>query len=124
MESIELVAILVGILVIGAVSKRIRGTIITLPMLYTLFGLFVGWLFAGQLELSFDDPVVQIIAKLTLVMVLATDASRIRLGDLRRYHTLPLRLLGIGLPLTMALGAVLAAAMFGELGFGGRPSWR
>ena len=41
MESDTLILVLVGILLIAAVSKRVRGTVITLPMLYTLFGLAV-----------------------------------------------------------------------------------
>ena len=36
-------------------------------------------------------------------------------GELRRAAGLPLRLLGIGLPLTIALGTVAAAAIFGQL---------
>ena len=47
--------------------------------------------------------------------MLFCDASRIDLGQLRREVGVPVRLLGIGLPLTIALGAVAAAAIFGEL---------
>src|SRR3954447_23597232 len=42
-------------------------------------------------------------------------ASRIDLGALRRTVEVPVRLLGIGLPLTIALGAVAAAAIFDQL---------
>jgi NhaP-type Na+/H+ or K+/H+ antiporter len=117
MEAIGLLVVLVGILLIAGVSRRIRDTIITLPMLYVLFGLFVGLVIRDLIGLSLDDPLVEIIAQLTLVLVLATDASRINLKSVLSSYTLPLRLLGIGLPLTMLLGAVLAAAMFGQLGF-------
>lgn len=117
MEAIGLLVVLVGILLVAGVSERIRNTIITLPMLYVLFGLFAGLVLRDLLRLSFDDPLVEIIAQLTLVLVLATDASRINLKSVLSSYTLPLRLLGIGLPLTMLLGAVLAAAMFGQLGF-------
>ena len=55
------------------------------------------------------------LAEATLAFVLFCDASRIDLGQLRREVGLPVRLLGIGLPLTIALGAVAAAAIFGEL---------
>ncbi|MBE2223449.1 MAG: cation:proton antiporter [Anaerolineae bacterium] len=119
MASIELLAILIGILLIAGVSKRLHDTIITLPMLYTLFGLLVGYLFTDRLSLSVEDPVVHIIAELTLVFVLATDASRIKFKSLFRYHNLPLRLLGIGLPLTIVLGAVVAIILFGQLGIWG-----
>ena len=50
-------------------------------------------------------------AEATLALVLFSDASRI---DLRRAATraldLPVRLLGIGLPLTIALGALVGRA--------------
>ena len=37
-ESVALVAVLLCILIAAAISKRIQGTIITLPMIYTLLG--------------------------------------------------------------------------------------
>src|SRR5205823_12067227 len=43
------------------------------------------------------------------------DASRIKLRVLRREYSVPLRLLAIGLPLTIVLGAVLAALIFPHL---------
>jgi NhaP-type Na+/H+ or K+/H+ antiporter len=82
-------------------------------MLYTVFGLGVGLLFRDYLTLSFGDPIVEVIATLTLVLVLGTDASRIKFRPPYRHYVLPLRLLAIGLPLTIALGAVVAVALFG-----------
>ena len=116
MEAVELIIVVVGILLISGVSKRIRDTVVTLPMLYVLFGLGAALLFRDSFRLSYDSPVVEIIAELTLMLVLATDASRINLKTVRTSYTMPMRLLGIGLPLTMVLGAVTAAAMFGQLG--------
>lgn len=117
MESTALLAILIGIVLIAGVSKRTKDTIVTLPMLYTLFGLLVGLLFTDWLSLTYEDSLVHIIAELTLVMVLATDASRISIGRVSRHHTLPMRMLGIGLPLTIVLGAILAAVVLGGLEF-------
>jgi NhaP-type Na+/H+ or K+/H+ antiporter len=54
-----------------------------------------------------------------LALVLFSDASSIDLRALRRGASVPLRLLGIGLPLTIALGALAAAVIFGELTFWG-----
>jgi NhaP-type Na+/H+ or K+/H+ antiporter len=116
METVELIVVVVGILLISGVSKKIRGTMITLPMLYVLFGLGAGLLFRDSFRLSYDDPLVGFIAELTLMFVLATDASRISFRRVVSTYTIPLRLLGIGLPLTMILGAVAAAVMFGQLG--------
>jgi len=116
MESFVL-SILIGVLLVAAVSKRIRDTVITLPMLYTLFGLFVGLVFTEHIELSFEDPVVRTISSLALMLVLAVDGSRIKLSRITSDHNLPLRLLLIGLPLTIAIGTLLGAAMFKGLEF-------
>ena len=48
-------------------------------------------------------------------MCCSPTPSRIDLGALRRTFDVPVRLLGVGLPLTILLGAVAAAAVFGEL---------
>jgi NhaP-type Na+/H+ or K+/H+ antiporter len=74
-------------------------------------GLLVGHLVAGQLELSPSSAVVRTLAEATLTVVLFLDASRIRLRALRREYAVPLRLLAIGLPLTIVLGAVIARAI-------------
>ncbi len=116
MESFTLPAILIGIILIAGVSKHVRGTMITLPMLYTLFGLLVALLFSDCIDISYDNPLVEAIATVTLILVLSTDASRISVRNVIKFHDLPLRLLAIGLPLTIALGAVLAALFFPALG--------
>ena len=50
--------------------------------------------------------------------MLFSDASRIDLRRLRREVSLPVRLLGIGLPLTIALGAVAGAVIFDQMTVG------
>ena len=115
MDDLVLLTILLGVLLIAGVSARVRNTIITLPMLYTLFGLGVSFLLADR-SLSVDAQVVNVIGTLTLVLLLASDASRIVFGNVMKHHDLPLRLLGIGLPLTIALGTVITAVMFGGMG--------
>jgi sodium/hydrogen antiporter len=58
---------------------------------------------------------IRTLAEATLAIVLFADASRIKVRILRREYAVPLRLLGIGLPLTIAVGAVLAALIFDQL---------
>ena len=112
---IEIVVVLLFILIAAGVSQRIEGTIITLPIVYVLLGLVLSDMGLGIINVGLDNEVVKIIAELTLVLVLATDASRISLGLVRKDHSLPMRLLAIGLPLTMVLGAVVAAILFDAL---------
>ncbi len=112
MEAITYVALFTCILLIAAVSKRIHNTIITIPMLCVALGVMIGPLGLGFVEVSVENESVRVIAEVTLVMVLASDASRIRLRSLRRDHSLPVRLLGIGLPLTMLFGTLMAVWVF------------
>ena len=55
---------------------------------------------------------ITVLTQLTLVLVLFTDATRIDLAHLRLEESLPARLLGIGLPLTVAAGALAAWTSF------------
>lgn len=111
--SLALVAL--ALLGVAAVSQRISGTPITPAMLFAGFGLLVGSAVLDAVDLSSTGSTVRTLAETTLALVLFADASRIDLGQLRRSAGVPLRLLGIGLPLTIALGAVTAAVVLGEL---------
>src|SRR3954451_7313074 len=111
--ALALVAIaLVGV---AAVSQRLSGTPITPAILFVAFGLLFGPEALDGVDLATTGSTVRALAEMTLTLVLFADASRIDLGALRRTVDVPVRLLGIGLPLTIALGAVAAAALFGEL---------
>ena len=52
-----------------------------------------------------------------MTVVLFSDASRIDLAALRREYVVPLRLLAIGLPLTIVAGALAGIGVLGELAF-------
>ena len=69
----------------------------------------------GVIEVAPSGHVVKALAEATLGLVLFADASRIDLRTLRREATVPARLLGIGLPLTIVAGALVAVALLGEL---------
>ncbi len=117
MDSIGLLAIVICILLAASISRRVQNTIITLPMLYTFFGILLGGLVLDIIPLTPESNLVEVIAELTLVIVLATDASRIDLRSLFRDHNLPTRLLGIGLPLTMIFGTIAVVLIFTDLSF-------
>src|SRR4051794_30183661 len=84
-------------------------------MVFVAVGLVVGPKVLGELDVESSSASVRTLAEATLALVLFCDASRIDLRELRREVGVPMRLLGIGLPLTIALGAVTAAAIFGQL---------
>jgi NhaP-type Na+/H+ or K+/H+ antiporter len=99
----------------GAVSRRLDGTSITPAMIFVAIGLVVGAKALGLVDTSPYGATVKTLAEATLTVVLFSDASRIDLRTLRREYTVPARLLGIGLPLTILLGALLAATFFSAL---------
>ena len=66
--------------------------------------------------MSLDNEVVRTLAELTLVLILYTDTSRIDIGVLRRNSEIPLRLLAIAMPLTIALGVSFGVLLFSDLG--------
>jgi NhaP-type Na+/H+ or K+/H+ antiporter len=84
-------------------------------MVFVLIGVLVGPLVFDEVTNAPTGSAVRTLAEATLAVVLFADASRIKPRVLRREYAVPLRLLGIGLPLTIALGAVLAALIFDQL---------
>ena len=100
------------ILLFGIVSDRLERTIVTSPMIFTLFGVALGPFLHGRLDV--ETEVITTVAELTLVLVLFVDASRIDLRLLRKDHNLPLRMLSVGMPLTIILGAIAGRVVFGD----------
>ena len=111
----SLAIVALALLGVATISRRLSGTPVTPAMLFVAIGLLVGPQVLDGIDLSSTGATVQLLAEATLALVLFCDASRIDLGQLRRQAGVPLRLLGIGLPLTIALGAVAAAAIFGQI---------
>ena len=67
-------------------------------MVFTAVGLLVGSEALGLVELAPAGETVKLLAEATLALVLFADASRIDVRALRGELSVPLRLLGIGLP--------------------------
>lgn len=103
------------ILGVTACSRFLTGTPVTPTMIFVAVGVLVGPLVLGEVDLSSSGSPVRTLAEATLALVLFSDASRVDLRELRRERSFPLRLLGIGLPLTIAAGALLASLLFGAL---------
>src|SRR3954452_351000 len=101
------------VLAFAAVSRRLDGTSITAPMVFTGAGLLFGTRAAGLVDADPTGETVKILAEATLAVVLFSDAARIDLRALREEYHLPARLLGIGLPLTIAAGFGAALLWFG-----------
>ena len=117
----SLTIVALALIAVAAFSKRLSGSPITPAIVFVSIGLLVGPKVLGEVDISSTSSTVRALAEATLALVLFSDASRIDLRALRRELSLPLRLLGIGLPLTIALGALAAAAIFERADASGRP---
>lgn len=107
-------AILVIALIVfgyGLVSERLADWSISGPLIFTAAGALLGPWGADVLVGQFEEGVVEVLAEATLVLILFADATRIDLRVLRRQARLPVRMLGIGLPLTVIFGTVVGLVL-------------
>ena len=83
-------------------------------------GLLVGPEVLDGVQISGTSETVRALAEATLALVLFSDSSRIDLGKFRQEISLPVRLLGIGLPLTIVAGALAGALLFDQMSWARR----
>lgn len=102
-----------SLFVFGVLARRIENLGITAPMLVTSVGIMVGPLGFHWLAPALDTAWLKTLAEFGLAVILFTDASQIQRSHLVKFEILPIRLLAIGLPLTMVLGALLAVPILG-----------
>src|SRR4051795_9502823 len=110
-----LALVALALLGVAAVSRRLMGSPVTPAMLLVVYGLVVGAQLLGAIDVESSSATVRTLAEATLALVLFCDASRIDLRHLRLEVAVPVRLLAIGLPLTIALGALAAVGILGQL---------
>jgi NhaP-type Na+/H+ or K+/H+ antiporter len=103
-----LTTIAVLLIAYATLSRRLELAKVSGAMFFTTAGLLAGSVF-GLLDLDLEGEQVKLLAEVTLTLVLFADASRISLRTLRREYAVPLRLLGIGLPLTIVAGTLAGA---------------
>jgi NhaP-type Na+/H+ or K+/H+ antiporter len=116
--NVTTLALIAGfILLFGLVSGRIRRTVVTAPMFFVVFGFVLGGEGVQILALGIENDTIEAIAELTLVLVLFADAARIDLRLLRKEQDIPVRLLTIGLTLTVVAGTAAGLALFPGLTF-------
>jgi NhaP-type Na+/H+ or K+/H+ antiporter len=111
-------AIALVLLVFAAVSKRLAGTPITAPIVFLTAGLLLGARALGVVDADAAGEAVKLMAEVTLGLVLFSDAAKVDMRSLRKELSVPARLLGLGLPMTIAAGFGV-----GVLLFGGTAAW-
>ena len=90
-------------------------TIVTAPIVFTLAGMLMFPALPWIMSTGFNKNVFLCLAEIGLVLLLFTDASRTELDILRSIGSLPVRLLSVGMLLTIALGAVVARLVVPQL---------
>ena len=98
----------------GLFSRLAERSVITAPMVFVTIGFLTNLFPFAVIPDGEKAPYVKILAEVTLLLVLFVDASTLNLKRLVKERRLPMRLLGIGLPLTMVSGALIAIALFPE----------
>jgi len=93
-------------------AGRFESRLLNGPLVFMLAGLILGPAFLGILQPRIDSHGLRILAELTLAIVLFSDAANADLKVLKAHEGLPLRLLLIGLPLTMLSGWLLGIWLF------------
>ena len=100
------------------IEKRFASTMVTGPMVFLALGLLAGSKGLGIIELGSGDAgaVIDVVLQVTLALLLFTDAASLHPSSWRKDAALPARLLGIGLPLTIGVGWLIATLLFDGLG--------
>jgi NhaP-type Na+/H+ or K+/H+ antiporter len=88
---------------------------ITGPMVFVVAGYLLGNPDWGPLPIDVETSSIHLVAEVTLALVLFSDAAKVNLRELRDDLALPVRLLGVGLPLSVIAGATLAAVVLTDL---------
>lgn len=111
-----LLSILASIFIYSLLTNAIAKTIITLPIIFMVVGYWCARPIEALAEPEVLDEGKRLLAEITLVLVLFSDACHVRFKTLRQNFRIPLRMLVIGLPLTIGLGMVLAYLLNPESG--------
>jgi len=108
----NLAILAVFVFLYSAVCGGLERTPVNGAVVYTLFGLALGPLGLGFLDLNVEAELLRTLAELTLALVLFTDAANANLRELKHSYRIPQRLLLIGLPLTILLGFAAGVLVF------------
>lgn len=112
----ELIAVLTAAVVVwGLASAALDRLSITPALAFVATGVVVANPPLSLIEIEVSSEAVRSVAEVTLALVLFSDAARVDVRRLRSDTRVPLRLLLIGLPLTVATGLGLGLVLFADL---------
>jgi NhaP-type Na+/H+ or K+/H+ antiporter len=94
------------------VAHRLDRFSITAPIVLVVAGAVLGAAYLDVLPANPETETIRLLTELTLALILFADASTVKVRQAESDVAVPLRLLGIGLPLTIALGTLAARVVF------------
>ena len=96
-------------------AGRFESRLVNGPLMFMLAGLLLGPAALGVLAPHIGKEGIKLLAEMTLAIVLFSDAANANLKVLRIHDALPLRLLLIGLPLTLLAGWLAGYWLFPQV---------
>ena len=112
---ISFAVFLVLIFLFSLVSRGAEQIGLTGPIVFTIGGILVFFAQPSTVALELTNPFILLVAEITLVVVLFSDATRLDLRKVMRETLIPARLLAIGMTLTMEGGTLTALLLFTDV---------
>jgi sodium/hydrogen antiporter len=109
---LALVIVAVIIVAWSAFSGPLDRRGVTSAIVFTIAGFIAGAYVLGVLDIAVEGTSAEHLTELALALLLFSDASRLDVRSLRKERGWPMRLLLIGLPLTLLAGMGTAFAVF------------
>lgn len=110
--SVDLTILAALVALYAVVATKLARWSITGPMVFVMIGFLLGPRVLGVLVLATQAELVKTLTEITLALLLFSDASTLNLRQIREDEQLPVRLLTIGMLLTLAFGALIALVLF------------
>jgi len=111
-EHLVFLGISLVILGYGLFSKLLGRYNISGPMVFTGVGMLLSPIVLGGKPISINTDAVQIIAEITLIIVLFSDAAALNLAQLKANWRLPVRLLFVAMPITIIIATFTGVYFF------------
>lgn len=118
MSEYQVLAIFAAFLFLySLVAARLERTPVSGAIVYVACGAVFGPFGLNLVDFNIDGAGIKLLAELALAVCLFTDSASANVRALRRIEAIPVRLLLIGLPLTIAAGLGAGLALFPDLSF-------
>ncbi len=106
MSHVSLLVVALAALAFALYAQRIAQSIVTGPMVFLALGLAIDA--AGGVEIAAAENILHVLAEITLVLVLFSDAATIDFAKVRRNHLWPERMLLLAIPLAIVFAFAVA----------------